>query len=404
MSSSGYPQSEENKPVLTSRGLERRLKRHLLKEPQDYLAVTTPGFEHITADELTGINAAVKNRISGGVEFSGGLDLVYLSNLRLRTANRVLMRIGSFTSRSYPELYNKAKRISWELYIGFNKEISFSVSSHNSRLHHSEKISDAVYDAIKEEMGKLGLEVKKSRESSLRFFLRLADDVCTISIDTSGELLYKRGYRREVGHAPIRETTAAALLMESQWEKYPLIVDPLCGSATFMLEAALMACNRAPGINRDFAFSFWPCFNESKWERLKREALQEERKNCRLQLVASDISSDAIRASEENLKNLGLDGAVKLSRQDCLSFKPESEEKGLIISNLPYGKRVGAGMEIREFYRMFGAHLRCYFQGWSYGFVVEDPDFEKIAGLERKKEIRFVNGGLKVRFVQGRIG
>lgn len=404
MSFAGFPQLEESKPVLTPRGLERRLKRHLFKAPQDYLAVTTPGFEYITAKELTGINADVKNRISGGVEFSGGLDLVYSANLRLRTANRVLMRIGSFTSRSYPELYNKAKRISWELYVGFNNEVSFSVSSHNSRLHHSENISDAVYDAIKEEMGKLGLEVKKSRESPLRFFLRLSDDICTISIDTSGELLYKRGYRREVGHAPIRETTAAALLIESQWEKYPLLVDPLCGSATFMMEAALMAYNRAPGICRDFAFSTWPCFSESKWERLKREARQEERKNHKLQLFASDISSEAIRASEENLKNLVLEGAVKLSRQDCLSFKPESEKKGLIISNLPYGKRVGAGVEIREFYRMFGVHLRSHFSGWNYGLVVADAEFEKIAGLERKKEIRFVNGGLKVRFVQGRVG
>jgi len=388
--------------ILTPRALERRLKRHLLKEPQNFFAIITPGFEHLLKKEIAGMGIPVTREICGGVEFSGPIDLIYSANLRLRTANRILMRIASFTCRSYPELYNKSKRISWELYTGFNREISFSVSSTNSRLHHSQHICDAVFGAIKDQMEKLGLEIQSRKESPLKFFIRFADDECTISIDTSGELLYKRSYRLQSGCAPIRETTAAALLMEAEWQRYNVVADPLCGSATFMLEAALMSHNRAPGINRQFAFYTWPSFNECKWERYKSQARMEETNGCQTVLIASDISSGAVEAAQENLSRLELDGAVRLSKQDCLCFEC-TLDKGLIISNLPYGKRVGASIELKEFYRKFGAHLRKKFNGWSFGFVVADKDFEKTAGLKIRKETGFVNGGIRVRFVMGKI-
>lgn len=392
-----------NDTSLTPHGLERRLKRHLLKEPQQFLAITTPGFEHLLERELVHLGITVTSKTTGGVEFCGPLDLVYLTNLHLRTANRILMRISSFTARSYPELYNKCGRISWELYTGFNDEISFSVSSRNSRLHHSEHISDAVFGAIRDYMNRSGIALSQSKESALRFHVRFADDICTVSIDTSGELLYKRGYRIETGIAPIRETTASALLMESQWDRYSVVADPLCGSGTFMLEAILMAINRAPGINRKFAFLSWPSFNDQRYERFRREAVAREKTDISVRFIASDISENAVSAARENTKRLGISDLLILRQQDCLNFDCGIGSPGLIISNLPYGKRVGAGMEIYEFYKRFGNHLRKACGGWKYGFVVADRDFDKVAGLRKERQTGFVNGGIGVSFVMGKI-
>lgn len=389
---------------LTDRGLQRRLKRHFLKQQHDFFAITTPGFEHVLKSELQLFDGVeICETTNGGVQFSGPLDLIYKSNLHLRTANRVLMRIESFTARSYPELYNKCRRIPWELYCGFSNAVSFSVSSKNSRLHHSQNIENAIFDALHDYMEKLGVKVTSSDASDICFYVRFAEDQCSLSIDSSGDLLYKRGYRLMTALAPLRETIASAVLMEAQWKRFQIIMDPMCGSGVFLLEAASMALCKVPGANRKFAFFSWPSFDSGKWQRLKEMALTDELTHVDTTLLASDISDEALKSASENAVMLGVQEFIRFSKQDCLTITPVNGP-GLLISNLPYGKRVGFKDDgLLNFFKQFGRHIKEQFGGWSYVFIVADQEFEKIAHLSVQKVISFNNGGIPVRLLTGKL-
>jgi len=396
----------DNSGHLTQRGLERRLKRHLAKKECSFLAVTVPGFEQILKSETAKLPlVTVAGSIEGGVEFYGPPDTIYHANLQLRTSNRILQRIETFTARSYPELYNKAKKIDWELYCGFNAAVAFSVSSKTSRLHHTANIEKSVFDALSEGMSELGVKVAISKDAPIKFHIRFADDICTVSIDSTGELLYRRGYRTAVAHAPVRETTAAALLMASQWQNYPVIADPMCGSGTFLLEAWLMAADRAPGISRNFAFEKWPSFSQSKWDRFRAAAKSLEKTEKSVRLAASDISSEAISCTAANAANLQCKEFVEISKCDCLTFNKNNEygNTGLIISNLPYGKRTGDPCELHQLYKSIGDHYRAYCRGWHFGFISADRQFPHISRLKIKDEIKFVNGGIPVTFFMGKV-
>lgn len=390
---------------LSDRGLKRRLKRQLLKNKQDFLAITNPGFEHILKSEIEALDGIEDIKIiSGGIEFSGSIDLIYATNLYLRTANRVLMRISTFTARSYPELYNKCKRIGWELYNGFSDRLNISVSSRNSRLHHTDNIRSSVFEAISEYMEKLGVKVNMDDDSGITFYIRFFNDTCTVSIDSSGELLYKRGYRLKTGSAPIRESLASAILMEAQWNRFGVVMDPMCGSGVLILEAASMALCRAAGNNREFAIKNWPSFDMDKWLKYKEKAVKKQLSGTSTVFVASDVNSIAIHSAKENAELLSVGNIINFSQLDCLKIIPDSNS-GLIVSNLPYGKRIEFTInELHSFFRSFGRHLKRYFTGWNYAFVVADPDFEKITGIPVEKTISFSNGGIPVRLVMGLIG
>jgi putative N6-adenine-specific DNA methylase len=390
---------------LTPRGLERRIKRYLTSQPCTFFAITVPGFEQILMKEVQALpDVCDAVCTSGGVEFKGPLDTVYFANMQLRTANRVLMRIDSFTARSYPELYNKAKRINWEIYSGFQTDIAFSVSSSSSRLHHTENIENAVFDSMKEVMHSLGVAIKKEKHAAIKYHIRFLDDQCTISIDSSGELLYRRGYRTEVAHAPIRETTASALLLACECYKYPIIADPMCGSGTFLLEAQMITDSISPGLSRSFAFETWPSFMESKYIRLRKN-LQEGYIQSERTLIGSDISETAVNAAIVNGQQSGFAERIAFIQKDFFKFNTDSVfgANGLIISNLPYGKRVGESIALHALYKNIGKHLKKYCKGWHYGFVTADKAFPSISGLPVSKEICFVNGGIPVTFFSGEI-
>jgi putative N6-adenine-specific DNA methylase len=253
-------------------------------------------------------------------------------------------------------------------------------------------------------MEKMGIKVERNKNAQIRFHIRFSDDICTISIDSSGDLLYKRGVRTEVAHAPIRETTAAALLMAAHWDNYPIIADPMCGSGAFVLESASLAMNRAPGISRRFSFEQWPSFNISKWERFKATAKADETPKKDLRLIASDIDSKAIKSAIQNLTNLKSTVTVVLSQKNCFEFNKSGEygTRGLLISNLPYGKRIGVSDELHHLFKDLGNHYRTYCNGWLFGFVSADRNFPQIAKLHVKEEIRFCNGGIPVSFFMGK--
>ncbi len=392
---------------LTPRGLIRRVKRHLISNKQEFAAITFPGLENCSSEEISRLDGAVINKIENGiVEFSGPLDLVYTANLCLRTVNRVLMRIAGFTARSYPELYNKLLRVKWERYVGFTHYVSFTTSSRTSRLHHTDRITLTALSALNHYMSRFGLKVEEDPSASIRFFIRLYQDSCTLSIDSSGELLYRRGYRLTTGRAPLRETVAAALLEKAAWFKYHTIADPCCGTGSIVLEALQMVCKISPGLNREFAFFSWPSFNSKKWENIKKKAFSDIIRPQGVRIIASDINREAVDAVRKNSSAFSASELLTIERADCLKFNEDDRygNSGLIISNLPFGKRIEASAgPVEYFYYKLGRHLKNYCRGWNFAFLIADPNFERKAGLSCRTELRFINGGIRVRLVTGKV-
>jgi len=400
--------STNNDTVLTERGLARRIKRHLKNSTITFAAVTIPGFEAITKKEIEQLEpGCVTAAFPGIIEFTGSLELLYRVNLHCRTASRILMRISSFTARSYPELYNKLHRIHWELYCGLLPTVNITVSSRTSRLHHTTNIADTVLQSINDYLSTLSQKVAFDAESPISFHVRYHDDTCTISIDSTGVLLYKRGIRVSTGHAPLRESTAAAMLMAADWERFPVIADPCCGSGSIIGEALLMASRTAPGLLRPFSFSSWPSFTPGIWERMVAAAKVNSRPPPDRRFFAGDSDEKAVQLVRNNTELLACDTILTTACADCFTFNSKGEygTKGLIISNLPFGKRIKTtDNDLREFHRKLGGWLRTSCRGWHYAFLVADEHFERHTGLHAATTLSFNNGGIHVRLVTGQVG
>jgi len=391
---------------LTQPGLARRLKRHLLKQPQQFFAICTPGLEEFAAKEVGALpNVTGVAGEAGGVTFAGPLDTIYHANLNLRTVNRVLLRVASFTARSYPELFGKVRRLDWELLTGFSASISLEVACRESRLHHTDNAAAAVYDGIVDHMRSLGVAVTRSEHAPVCVHVRMHNDECTLSMDSSGEILHKRGYREATAKAPLRETIAAALLAACEWQRYPAIADPMCGAGTCAIEAALMARGIAAGSARHFAFEHWPSFHAGKWERFRASAAPADRPPTLPRLVAADIEDGALRAARANAERAGVVEGIAFVKADCRDFNKDGTwgAQGLMICNPPYGRRIGTVDETRDLLRQFGARLRESCKGWHFGLLLAEPTHAKALGLPIARRLKFSNGGVPVEFVMGEV-
>ena len=226
--------------LLTPSGLSRRIKHHLYAQQHDFFASCTPHLELILSKEIQNLPGATITRIEhGGVNFRGDFFLLHDANLFLRSAHRILLRITQFHAHSYPELFNKMKRIPWERYVGFLPSVSMSVSAKKSRIRHTKHISESAFTAICEKMSSYSRTIEYNDLSTIVVYIRLFEDVCTVSIDTTGILLFKRGYKQNTINAPLRESIAAALLRVCDSTVWRTIIDPFCGSGSFIIEAAL---------------------------------------------------------------------------------------------------------------------------------------------------------------------
>jgi putative N6-adenine-specific DNA methylase len=391
---------------LTPTGLQRRIKRHLIAGKQSFFAICTLGFEVFLKKELMALpEVDIQYIVPGGIEFDGPFESLYYANLMMRTPNRILLRIDTFSARSYPELFDKVSRIPWERYLGFNTTISFDITAKKSRLHHTANIEKAVFDGIAGKMSSFGIAVQSDIQSPIRVFIRMSQDHATVSIDSTGEHLYKRGYREETTGAPLRETTASALLLACEYAGHPVIADPLCGSGTIILEAAQMLRNIASGINRHFAFESWPSFNAPQWNHIKKQAIAVNGQNSEKKLVAQDLHQKALIALKNNAIRASVSEIIIINKQDCLAFNEDGSfgNHGLIISNLPYGKRSGDSSSIHKLYIDFGRHLKQCCKGWHFGFIIPEGNGGKLLGLSCTGVIHFSNGGLPVQFIMGRI-
>ena len=390
-------------PKLSQRALERRIKRNFMKEVHTFFVPCAPGFEGVLETEVGRLeNVSIESRERGGVTFTGALDTAYHANLQIRTGHRVLLRLDEFLAQSYPALFDRVTRLPWELYLGFNQIYSLKVSAKTSRLRHHKKITETVTSGISEVLKLLGLRATLQDDAPVQFHLRFYQDRCTLSLNTSGEHLHRRGYRTLTTEAPLRETLAAGLLLMSHSKKYDLIVDPMCGSGTFVIEAALLARNAAPGLRRSFAFEHLPWFQPEKWGRFKREA-EGEVSNVSIKLVGNDIDAASVEVAQANAARARVADVVTFTNKDALALDIPRERQFLLVSNLPYGKRLETEKEARGLARAFAQQLVANFAGWDFAFVAKQPETLASPHLTVKDSLTFRNGGLEVTCVFGSV-
>ncbi|HZY44683.1 MAG TPA: class I SAM-dependent RNA methyltransferase [Anaerolineae bacterium] len=364
----------------------------------DLFAACAPGFESVATAELFSLGIANPKPVPGGVEFRGYLAHVYKLNLWSRTAERILLRVGSFHAITFKELRDNAKQIEWEKFLRPGDRLALRVTCHKSRLIHSDAVAERVQLGITDRLGKASKILAKEEPLTQMISVRILDDEATISLDTSGELLHFRGYRQAIAKAPLRETLAASMILASGWKSDQPLIDPFCGSGTIPIEAALIACNIAPGLHRSFAFERWPKFDRSAWNKLIAQANESILLQAPSIIRGSDRDAGAIEAGRLNAERAGVLAQIEFKQQAISDI--QSIDHACIISNLPYGQRLAADKDLRNLYAQFGKILREKFSSGHVAILAGDVQLEKNTGLNFGDAVRINNGGINVRFVQ----
>jgi len=362
-----------------------------------FFAIMPPGMEAIAAAELKALSAHDINPVAGGVAFSGSMDTMMRVNLRARCITRVLLRLASFKALSFPELYNKSKRVDWQRYFAEGAQLSLRASCHGSRLLHSGRVEKAVLDAIRD--GCIHVTASAGeQEPAQQILIRVDKDQCTISIDCSGERLDRRGYRLHSGMAPLRETIAAAMLQWMEWQPDEVLLTPMCGSGTFAIEAALMAARKAPGLMHDFAFLHWPSLKQKRWQRVKEKAEAMVVKP-QVHIRASDVDGRMLAQARQNAKDADVLDLIDFSVLDIARLAPPTAvSSGLIIVNPPYGGRIEA--DARAIYAMLGKVFKERFSGWRMMVIVPDQGCERALAVPVKRRLKVKHGGHWVHMLQ----
>lgn len=369
----------------------------------DCYAVTAPGLEPVTSTELAALGMHMGPAEPGGIPFAADAAELYAANLHLRTASRVLVRVAAFEVRAFRELEKQARLIPWERFVVPGRAVQLRVTCRKSRLYHSDAVAERVRDAISHRLGTptptlaaAGEEDDDGGDAQL-FVVRLNHDRCTVSADSSGALLHRRGYRQAVGRAPLRETLAAAMLLASGWDPEAPLVDPMCGSGTIAIEGAMLARGIAPGLHRGFAFEHWPEFRPEVWSELRAAAVTAVLPAAPAPIQASDRDAGAIQATLANAERAGVAADLTVVQQPLSALEPVEAPTGWLVTNPPYGHRVGDVERLRALYARLGqvAYTRC--PGWTLALLSADQRLEGQIGLPFEEAFRVSNGGIRVR-------
>ncbi len=372
------------------------------KEALQAFAITAPELEAVLSRDLNTLDLQQIQTVPGGVSFHASIEDVMRVNLWSRVATRVVVRVDEFHASTFHELERRAKRIDWARFVSKGQLISFRVTCRKSRLYHSDAVAQRLGDAA---MAATGARIEKAGDEendglAQLFIVRFAHDQCTISVDSSGALLHRRGYRQAVAKAPLRETLAAAMLYGSGWNHDAPLVDPMCGSGTVAIEAAMMARRIAPGGSRSFAFENWPQHDPSAWRKLVDDAKSNALSNVPAPIVASDRDAGAVEASVGNAKRAGVQDDIQFS-QKPLSDAEFPGNPGLLISNPPYGVRVGETAPLRNLYAQLGKLLRGPAAGYRIALLSADKALEAQLRTDLREVFRTTNGGIPVRLMVG---
>lgn len=396
-----------------SPSLARRVKRRVTARTHTFFAATAPGLEHLCHAELLSLplSDAHPSVIPGGVEFIGKLHDCYLANLHLRCANRVLMRLCDFRASSFAALEKRLEEMDWELYLPPRNSLRIRTSSHKSRLYHKDAVAERVYDSV---VKRTGPPLEGASDKASRLYVRIDSDRVTVSLDSSGELLHKRGIKPRGGKAPIRETLAAAVLKIAGYRPGDLLVDPMCGSGTFSLEAAMISRNLPGGWFRNFAFMEWPAYSPGRWRHLRREAEQRLIPVPSPCVFASDSQERPVTLLEEHLSSAGLTHATHTACLDFFDLTPKAlaafrspgsgiaSDPGLLVLNPPYGRRLGSVQEASALYANIFNKLRRDFKGWKVAVIIPEGMAAKHTPVSFEQHPLF-HGGLKLVLLTGRV-
>jgi putative N6-adenine-specific DNA methylase len=381
----------------------------------DCFAVSAPGVEQFTAKELSAlglISDASQTDTSapgddrqgetGGVAFRTSLWGLYLANYRLRTASRVLVRLGEFHAAKFVELRRKAGHVEWEKYLAPGQSLGVRVTSHDSRLYHTRAVTESIIQAVGDRLGRPPDIVPFDEESGehQRLVVRILDNNCTLSIDSSGEMLHRRGYRLATAKAPLRETLAAAVIMASGWKTLSPLLDPFCGSGTIPIEAALMAANIPPGASRRFAFMHWPGFDQNTWNLILSDGIKSKISDFMAPIQGSDRDAGAITSAIANAERAGVSEFIEFTCRAVSAIEPPPG-LGWIVTNPPYGLRVSGSKDLRNLYAQFGNVLRAHCHGWRAAFLTSDESLAHQTQMKFLTTHRFINGGVQVKLYCG---
>lgn len=369
-----------------------------MSEQSRAVAKTLFGFEEILADELTALGAKNVSIGRRAVYFDADDEMVYRANYFSRLAISILVEVDSFTIRDEKDLYKKTMRIDWAAYFGVDKTFAVKGAVNSDLFRHSQYpnlvVKDAICDVFREDTGERpSVEL---RSPNVMVDLHIQDKKVTLSLNTSGTPLFQRGYRKEVGEAPINEVVAAGLITLSGWDKKRPLYDLMCGSGTIPIEAAMMANDIPAGYARkDYAFTHLKDFNEKAWEKVKAEGNVKPKKDV-VTIIGSDVDGEMINMARRNVKALPLARNCQFEVKDFNDWKPEDKD-GLLILNPPYDERLGID-DIDAFYESIGDHFKQNMVGWDCWMISSNIDAFKCVGLKPTRKIKVFNGSLECSF------
>lgn len=375
----------------------------------DAFAVAAPGLEPLVAEELRELGLVPGAPEPGGVAFAASAAQLYAANLRLRIASRVTVRLATFEALAFRELQRHAERVAWERVVAPGAAVAVRVTCRKSRLYHSDAVAERVASAVARRVAGVtiagaaaddGVDDGDGAAPAQLIVVRVFHDRVTVSADASGALLHRRGWRQAVAKAPLRETLAAAMLRASRWDPRRPLVDPMCGAGTIAIEAALLARRVAPGLGRDFAFAAWPEHDAGAWDAERARAEAEVLDRAPAPIVGSDRDAGAVEAARSNAGRAGVVGDVELVQRPLSALEPPAGT-GWLVSNPPYGARVGQSAPLRDLYARIGQLARGRLPGWTVALLTADPRLDAQLALPLDERFRTSNGGIRVRCVVG---
>ncbi|WP_386175358.1 class I SAM-dependent RNA methyltransferase [Sulfitobacter sp. R86518] len=354
----------------------------------DIFIVATPGLEDMLLAEVTEKGFANPVASPGGITVQGGWPEVWRANLQLRGASRVLARIGSFMAFHLAQLDKRARKFPWGDVLRADVPLRVQVTTKASKIYHAGAATQRIETALRESLG-----VTISPEAALVLKVRIDDNVVTISLDTSGDALHKRGHKEAVGKAPMRENLAYLMLRQAGYTGTETVVDPMCGSGTFVIEAAEIAMGLNPGRSRPFAFEDLASFDAAQWAAMRDTPTT----STSLRFYGSDRDAGAVRMSRMNAERAGVADAVTFENHAAGELSPPDGPPGLVMVNPPYGGRIGNKKLLYPLYGTLGQTLLTRFKGWRVGLVTSEPPLAKATGLPWKPQgPAIAHGGMKV--------
>ena len=368
---------------------------------EEFFATCPRGLERVLADELEAFDAQGVRAVGGGVFFRGEWFLCYRANLESRTASRILWRITGGPYRDEQDIYRIAFAPRWTDWFEPTRTIRIDVSAIKSSLTSLNFVTLKIKDAVCDKVRLLSRRRPNvdTRAPDIPIQAHLTDRDFTLYLDTTGEPLFKRGLRRRTGEAPLRENLAAGILRLAGWQPGIPLLDPMCGSATILIEAALLALDIAPGLGRQFAFEKFKNFDARRWRELRRKIAVRQKPKRLLAIYGSDIDPTALQAARANLAAAGVAECVTLECANVLDITPPASE-GIILSNPPYGVRLGEQQRLAEFYPRLGDLLKKRFTGWRVYFLSADMRLPKLIRLAVSRRVPLFNGALECRLFE----